>query len=76
MQGALGLTPVHPSCKGCGDRQVGCHADCEKYISFRQEADKYIKEKQHEKDTVQLSASFQSRAVEYERCKRRGRLHY
>ena len=76
MQRALKLTPVHPPCKGCEARQVGCHADCEKYIDFRREADQYIKNKQHDKDTAQLSASFQSRAVEYERCKRRGRLHY
>ena len=76
MQRALRLTPLQPPCKGCEARQVGCHAECGRYRSFRQEADKYIKDKQHDKDAAQLSASFQSRATEYERCKRRGRLHY
>lgn len=75
MQRALKLTPVQSPCYGCGDRQIGCHAECEKYRSFRCEADKYIKGKQHEKDSTQYSAGFQSRAADYEKCKRRGRLH-
>lgn len=30
---------VQPPCKDCPDRQVGCHAKCEKYIAFRREKD-------------------------------------
>lgn len=23
-------------CKNCGERSIGCHGDCEKYVEFRQ----------------------------------------
>lgn len=26
-------------CKGCGDRDIGCHGWCERYISWRKKAD-------------------------------------
>ena len=26
---------INPPCKNCPDRQVGCHAGCEKYKIFR-----------------------------------------
>jgi len=32
--------PVNP-CYKCEDRVVGCHAECEKYISYRKEQDIY-----------------------------------
>lgn len=28
-----------PPCLNCEDRQIGCHAVCEKYIQFRKELD-------------------------------------
>ena len=30
-----------PPCKDCRDRQVGCHAACEKYREFTEANDKY-----------------------------------
>lgn len=36
-------------CKGCEERQVGCHSKCTKYKQFKQEVDKmrkYEEEKQ------------------------------
>ena len=27
-------------CRGCQDRRVGCHAECERYLVFRQRVDK------------------------------------
>lgn len=27
-------------CKDCSDRQIGCHSECEKYISWRAEHEK------------------------------------
>lgn len=28
-------------CYGCEDRHVGCHADCAKYIEYRNDSDAY-----------------------------------
>lgn len=28
-------------CKGCEDREIGCHAWCKKYQEYRQEMDAY-----------------------------------
>ena len=33
-------TPEAP-CKGCEERQVGCHASCGKYAEFRKKRDEY-----------------------------------
>ena len=33
--------PVSSPCKGCSDKCMGCHSDCEKYLSFREELDEY-----------------------------------
>ena len=27
-------------CKGCGERNPGCHDKCEKYLSYREEIEK------------------------------------
>lgn len=35
---------IKPPCKDCADRDVGCHARCEKYLAYRAELDG-IKEK-------------------------------
>lgn len=28
-------------CKGCTDRHVGCHADCEQYIAEKEESEAF-----------------------------------
>lgn len=32
-------------CHGCKDRHQGCHAECEKYLKYRQERDEEIKKR-------------------------------
>jgi len=32
-------------CKGCDERHIGCHSDCEKYREFRVQQDDVIKAK-------------------------------
>lgn len=27
-------------CKGCSDRKVGCHSDCEKYLKYKAEMER------------------------------------
>lgn len=34
------MTRVKAPCKGCGERHVGCHSTCEKYLIFKAESDK------------------------------------
>lgn len=48
--------PVAP-CKGCKDRYILCHAECEKYINFRAQQDKYRKEINHKKQQDMISTS-------------------
>lgn len=33
------------NCKGCEKREVGCHAKCSDYLSFREQLDKIKEEK-------------------------------
>lgn len=33
--------PQDAPCYGCEDRHVGCHADCAKYVEYRDNSDKY-----------------------------------
>lgn len=46
-------TPYSP-CKGCADRCINCHTNCERYISWKAECDKargeYIKVCNKERD--------------------------
>lgn len=37
--------PLSP-CKGCSERFVGCHSNCEKYKEFTQENDEIRKKRQ------------------------------
>ena len=30
---------IKPPCKGCSDRRVGCHGDCQKYSEYKAELD-------------------------------------
>ena len=30
---------IRPPCKDCADRDVGCHAKCERYLAYRTELD-------------------------------------
>ena len=39
-------------CKGCQDRRVGCHGECEKYQTFRAENQKRLEQRQKELDTL------------------------
>lgn len=32
-------------CKDCQNRRVGCHSECEKYISFSEERSRQLEEK-------------------------------
>lgn len=32
-------------CKDCADRQIGCHATCERYKAFREQLDKINEQK-------------------------------
>lgn len=36
-------------CKGCTDREVGCHSKCDKYATWRQEQDCITKKKKLQK---------------------------
>ena len=40
-------------CKGCTERHVGCHEDCEHYNEFRQRLDEQNKQKKE--DSMQLN---------------------
>lgn len=76
MQGGLGLSPIQAPCKGCEERQVGCHTDCARYTEFRKKADKYKRDKQK---AMARNASTQGclRTLhDANRAKREGRLHY
>lgn len=46
------------SCKGCTERQLGCHGTCERYISWKKDREEMIR-KQRESDlyTISLAAS-------------------
>ena len=33
---------VKNKCKGCTDRKVGCHSNCESYITYRAECERII----------------------------------
>ena len=37
-------------CKGCSERECGCHAKCERYAAFRLEADKARERREYEKN--------------------------
>jgi len=39
-------------CKGCQDRRIGCHGDCEKYREFHAENRKRLEQHQKELDTL------------------------
>lgn len=35
------MNPIDSPCRGCRDREVGCHAKCGRYAEFRAEVDAY-----------------------------------
>lgn len=53
-------------CKGCKDRVVGCHAECEKYISAKTEYEE-------EKDIRRVQELYERDAigVQVDSCRRR-----
>lgn len=58
-------------CKGCEDRREGCHAECEKYLAFRE----YCKQKQKERNKdANVRDYFGQRKVKIARCFKR-RMH-
>ena len=51
---------IYPPCKGCGDRELGCHATCEGYKAYRAKVDAQkeavLKEKAIDADAVAYMA--------------------
>ncbi|MBO5389409.1 MAG: hypothetical protein J6A59_15000 [Lachnospiraceae bacterium] len=45
-------------CKDCGDREVGCHSTCKKYIDFKKENEKQKELINKEKQKVQNHMGF------------------
>ena len=37
-------------CKGCTDREVGCHAKCERYAKYRKPFDKAIADREKRRE--------------------------
>ena len=56
-----------PKCKGCQERQVGCHAKCESYLSWKkaheEELDriKQIKSRENDIDECTIANSVRQR---------------
>lgn len=54
------MRPFPPICKGCVDREVGCHKDCKIYQDARKEyerqaeAERQKKHKEHEVLSVEM----------------------
>ena len=55
-----------PPCMGCSDRQIGCHASCEKYKAWKQYSDEY-----NETERQQKQSEYMLRAVKQEIARRR-----
>lgn len=53
-------------CKDCKNRTLGCHSNCDEYILYRSDRDKFLKEKfeAREKDNLAFPPSLKSRARE------------
>ena len=51
-------------CLDCGDRHIGCHDRCERYISFRTELDRI-------NDEAFKLSEHESRLIAYERARSR-----
>lgn len=49
-----GYKMKQPPCKGCNDRNMGCHSTCKKYLDWKNEVDALNKEinKQNKKQTL------------------------
>lgn len=37
----MGNDKITNPCKGCTERNIGCHSECQKYIDFRTKLDEY-----------------------------------
>ena len=49
-------------CKGCTERQSGCHSCCEKYRKFKQDIEDLRKKEKQEHD-VDAVARYQKKAI-------------
>ena len=55
----FGIPIYRPSpCKDCADRQVGCHAKCEKYLAYRTELD--AAREQRDKERISADVAYHS----------------
>lgn len=45
----LNSSRLQAPCKGCDERELGCHSKCEKYITFRSALDKENEERYNAK---------------------------
>lgn len=60
-------------CKGCGDRKIGCHARCEKYLEFRKEREAIAETNRKEKLKYAISMKCEAWLVSEIKRKQRGR---
>ena len=60
-------------CRFCGDRKIGCHARCEKYLEFRQERDKLAEKTRQEKLKYDMSMKCKAWLINEIKRKQRGR---
>lgn len=50
-------------CRFCQDRELGCHATCEKYIAFKDERNAYLEDEYKRKQIISMSAERKNRAI-------------
>ena len=68
MSPAIKICKLSGPCKGCEDRFVGCHSQCEKYREFRNKCDEQLEIKNKQKALEYDLTSYIISAKE--RCKR------
>ena len=47
----MGKTKRYEPCKGCAERYIGCHSDCEKYAVYRKLFDERAEEKRRARES-------------------------
>lgn len=52
-------------CRGCKERHIGCHAECESYKAQKQEIEAEKKDKRKEKELDELRSDFRMRYQYY-----------
>lgn len=46
---------MNAPCKDCGDRKIGCHGQCKKYLEYRAWCDKILQEHHERAESNVLS---------------------